>query len=116
MTRVCVTGGRGHQDRALVFATLDRVRAKHPGLEIAQGACQTGADLYAREWARERGVDCHDYPADWALGRKAGPLRNSHMLVHFGPDAVVAFFGGDGTRDCVAQAEMLGVSVWRVGW
>src|ERR1700691_920390 len=118
MTRIVVTGPRDFTDRALVFSTLDRVLAKHPGLEIAQGACPTGVDLYAREWADQWIVPCKDYPANWSLGPKAGPLRNAEMLTDFRPDGVVAFPvpwpRGRGTADCIARVGMLGVRVWGV--
>ena len=39
MVRICVTGGRHFADRALVFATLDRLLAKYP-LTIAQAGAR----------------------------------------------------------------------------
>jgi hypothetical protein len=56
------------------------------------------------------------WPADWGLhGKAAGAIRNRAMLVGPPPaDLVIAFPGGRGTANCVAQAEALGIRVVRV--
>ena len=80
---------------------------------LMQGGA-AGVDALARDWAAthpeiERYV-CH---ADWKVhGRAAGPIRNARML-EWKPDMVVAFAGGSGTANMVAQAKAAGVSVVR---
>jgi hypothetical protein len=115
-----VTGGRDYGDRAAAFARLDAL--PRPVL-LMQGECPTGADRWAREWCSERGVPCVGVHALWkADGRGAGPKRNGRMLWlaqtladRLLPDEcrleVVAFPGGDGTADCVRQAEGRGIGV-----
>lgn len=110
--KVLVCGGRGFADRAAVFRALDGLHAKHGIRRIIHGAA-TGADALASEWARERGVPQIGYPAAWEQGRKAGPLRNQHMLDSQEPDCVIAFPGGSGTADMVRRAEAAGVRVWK---
>jgi hypothetical protein len=54
-------------------------------------------------------------PADWnTLGRAAGPIRNGRMLRDGLPDAVIAFAGGIGTANLVAQARAAGVTVYEI--
>ncbi len=109
--KVLVCGGRDFDDRAAVYATLDRLHADRPfGAMIAGGA--RGADTLAVEWAQNRGVPFDVYMADWeGLGRKAGPIRNQRMLVEGKPDLVLAFPGGKGTAGMVTLARNAGVDV-----
>ena len=110
MTLVIVCGGRGYTDTERVFAELDKVYAAKPDLFIIHGGA-AGADQRAAEWAASRGVPCAEVPAHWDyFGKKAGPTRNGWML-RLKPAGVVAFPGGDGTADCVAQARIAGVPV-----
>ena len=48
---------------------------------------------------------------DWALGRKAGPIRNQRMLDDGKPDLVIAFSGGKGTAGMMAIARRAGVKI-----
>lgn len=105
--RILVTGGRAYPHRDRVFVALDRVHTERGITCVIHGACQdprtkalTGADRWADEWAKERGIEVAAYPADWIrLGRYAGPVRNQQMRDEAKADAVVAFPGGKGTRD-----------------
>lgn len=51
------------------------------------------------------------FPANWqAFGRSAGHRRNADMLrANIG--ALIAFPGGRGTANCIAQAQRLGITV-----
>lgn len=107
-----VCGGRDFADRAFLFAALDAVHRKRPITKLAQGCCPTGADAFAVEWAKARGVFCIGFQANWAeFGASAGPRRNRQML-DYGVDGVVAFPGGRGTADMVRIARAAGVTVW----
>lgn len=108
--RLLVCGGRGYADRNVAFAVLDRVHSERGIRGIIEGGAP-GADTLAREWAKERGVRCVTVPADWTLGRRAGPLRNATMVA-MRPDGVIAFPGGSGTANCCAQARAAGITVW----
>lgn len=110
---VLVTGGRSYADRAHVFAVLDAIHAERPIAVIVEGAAR-GADQLASEWAVAREVENKRMPADWnAHGKGAGPRRNTAMAgrlrshAHaYGQDSVlvVAFPGGRGTANMIAQA------------
>lgn len=97
--RVIVTGGRDYEDKAAVFATLDRVLAKYGDeLVIITGSCPTGADLFAEQWAKSRAVEYMGFPARWKrLDKAAGRERNTRMRDKTKPDAGIAFPGGTGT-------------------
>jgi YspA, cpYpsA-related SLOG family len=117
--RLLVTGGRNYNDRAFVFATLDRAHAKHRIALLIHGACcdrtgrLRGADGLAEEWAIAREVAYVGEPARWGTeGRAAGPRRNARMLDRWTPEAVVAFPGGEGTADMVQRALAAGLPVW----
>lgn len=49
-------------------------------------------------------------PADWSLGKKAGPLRNQRMI-DMKPDKLLRFPGGRGTADCERRARAAGIEV-----
>lgn len=108
--RIVVTGGRDFADRALVYRILDMLRPSR----IAQGGA-TGADQWAREWARDHDVACVTYIADWKqYGKAAGPIRNEKMCREEKPDAVVAFSGGSGTANCCGNGRIVGAPVLEV--
>lgn len=111
--RVLVCGGRDYTNYAAVARALDAVRAESPIDCIIHGNAR-GADTCAANWAygrRDLGVRCFAVPAQWAkYGKRAGPIRNQQML-GMGVDLVVAFPGGDGTRDMVRRARAAGVKV-----
>lgn len=113
--RVLVTGGRDYGDRQALWAALD-FRHRLIGIScVIQGECPTGADKIAREWARENGVECVGFPADWEQhGLAAGPIRNRQMYVEGKPDTVLATDGGNGTRGTVRLGERYGVRILHV--
>jgi len=109
--KVLVCGGRDFDDRAALFAALDRLHAQRAfGVVIAGGA--RGADTLAVEWATDRGIPTEVYMAEWdRLGRKAGPIRNQRMLDEGRPGLVVAFPGGGGTAGMIALSRKADVEV-----
>lgn len=125
---IIVCGGRNYRDRAHVFSTLDRVRAKHGEITIRHGACGLdaeepfdaarlrGADRWAHEWAVEHGAPVQPVAAFWRrFGKAAGPTRNAELLAGASvPVAVVAFPGGAGTASMMRIAQQAGIVVWEV--
>ena len=98
--KILVCGGRNYNNRETVRRTLDRIKPA----EIIHGAAR-GADTLAGEYARDRGIPCRSFPADWQRhGRPAGFIRNRQMLDEGKPELVVAFPGGPGTRNMVKIA------------
>lgn len=132
---VVVTGGRGFgnvpdncdphllhyakqraaAERVMIDEALSRLHRWRRIRYLIDGGAR-GADYWARKWREAKRVDGETMPADWAgKGRRAGPLRNAAMLAR-GPDFLVAFKGGAGTRNCIQQAEALGIEILRIGW
>ena len=106
MTRAIICGGRDFDDKQYLFDALDKLHLR----EIAHGGA-SGADSLAGEWATQRNIPCAVFPADWSIGRSAGPKRNAEMLKSFVPDVVIAFPGGRGTADMIRRAEKKDVLV-----
>jgi hypothetical protein len=111
MTSVVVTGGRNYDDKAKLFHVLNSMGIIH--LYVGDAS---GADALAVEWARYHSIPYTVFKADWDKhGRAAGPIRNGEMLAAAGVNAiVVAFPGGRGTMNCIANALRRGMAVVRV--
>jgi len=118
--RVLVCGGRDYADRNTVFRTLDSLTGEITDetplgtidLIVIHGACPTGADLWADEWAIINWSRFEEFPADWSKhGRAAGPIRNQRMIDVGRPDLVLAFPGGRGTSDLKRRARAAGIEI-----
>jgi hypothetical protein len=100
---ILVTGGRDYADYAHVKRVLDEERP----MVVVQGECPYGgADQLAAKWCEETGTPCIGMRAPWKrFKRGAGPIRNGWMLDFLPIYKVIAFPGGDGTANCIQQAE-----------
>lgn len=117
MRRILITGSRDWTDETAVHTLILAEAFNLPPGEVVviHGDCTTGADVIADAFARKQGYTVEAYPADWSQGRKAGPLRNQHM-VDLGADICLAFPlpGSRGTLGCMKMAHRAGISlrVW----
>lgn len=74
-----VAGSRHFRDYALLKRKLDHLTQNHSRVIVVSG-CARGADTLGEQWARERGHEVKQFPADWnRLGRQAGIARNVEM-------------------------------------
>lgn len=113
--RILVTGGRDFNDRGLLQSTLDELHDNHCFTLLIHGNAR-GADRLAGKWAKDRGINVLSCSADWERhGRAAGPIRNRRMLRE-GPDLVVSFPGGKGTKNMIEVATKAGIDVVEVGY
>jgi hypothetical protein len=115
VSRILVTGSRAWSDRAQVEWALGVAFGLWRPIVVVHGACPTGADRFAAEWAQRAGVEVEAWPADWDRhGRAAGPIRNAQMVAA-GARYCLAFVlpGSCGTEDCVRRAEAAGIPVRR---
>lgn len=113
--RVLVTGSRTWTDAEKLDEQLGIALMTHRGrMVLVSGACPTGADRLAEEWAERNGVPIERHPADWSQGMGAGFARNQAMVATF-PDIVLSFNRGasKGTEHCTAAAEAAGLKVLR---
>lgn len=118
MTRVLVCGGRDFNNVPLIWKTLDAIQAERKIRCVIDGASDdvtgpyVGADYWGHQWACARDKSTARFHADWKrLGKPAGPIRNTRMIEEGKPDLVIAFRGGKGTANMVAQARAAGIEV-----
>ena len=108
--RVVIAGSRDFNDYKLFSSVVDnclsRIRHEYD-IIILSGHC-SGADMMAERYAQENGFELEVFPADWSLGRKAGPLRNKQMVDI--ADYAIAFpSGGRGTQSLINFAKQKGI-------
>lgn len=127
MTRILIFGSRDWVDSdALADAVMDWLHddfeRNRPDVSwpeyrdqvvIVHGACPTGADAFAEEFAEIKGFKTERHPADWGKhGKAAGPIRNREMAA---ADADVGIGGWDGkspgTKNMICEAVMHGIPV-----
>jgi hypothetical protein len=113
--RVLVCGGRDFVDSALLYGVLDELNRKKTIICVIEGDAR-GADRLAGQWARRNHIDLKVIVPEYDQfgARLAPPLRNQRMLDEGKPDLVVAFPGGDGTKDMVRRAVKAGVAIHEV--
>lgn len=115
--RVLVTGSRDWLDKLeLRLAIIDAAAVRmESGLVIVHGACPSGADAMAAEWAADYKVPAEPHPADWArFGKSAGFRRNAEMVA-LGADVCLAFIRNSsrGAAHCADLAEKAGIRTLR---
>lgn len=120
--RLLITGERDWTDRNAVEEVLEQARKRSfrlgLTLVIIHGACETGADHFAKEWCERNEVEQDPFPAEWhpngqaAIDLTAGPRRNAAMVAS-SPRRWVAFWSGkthrSGTNGCTALAVAAGL-------
>lgn len=110
--KVLVCGGRNFNDALTLGSWLGGIHKNNGPITLLIEGGAPGADFMARKFAEWLGIPTQTFEADWDRhGRSVGPLRNKQMLEEGRPDLVVAFEGGKGTANMVAQATAAGVKV-----
>lgn len=110
--RVIIAGSRDFYDYKLLKEKCDYYLSyalKDPlrNIIVVSGHAK-GADSLGERYAKERGLSCEIYPADWdQFGKKAGYIRNNAMA-NIG-DCLIAFLGAGsenrGTNMMIRVAE-----------
>jgi len=81
MKKILVCGSRGNflDYRQSVFNALD----EHSDFEIVEGCCKDSADQYAEEYAKEKNIKIHHYPANSGnyLKRNIEMVEASDMII-----------------------------------
>ena len=120
MKTAIVYGGRKYKNKKLVYETLDEYK---PDIVLTGDA--TGADRFARQWTKERGVLClvrmiHD--TTWERhGKQAGPQGNRALaasalgLARQGCARGFEFPGGKGTADMHGRLAWAEIKITVVG-
>lgn len=110
--RIIVCGSRDATEFGPLERELNRVITTFPST-IVHGACPTGADAFACEYAKRGDHNDEPHPADWQKHAKsAGPIRNREMAAA-GADLCIALWDGrsKGTLDMITRATKAGIPV-----
>jgi len=113
--RIAFTGGPDCNDHDRIWATLDKVHAKHTDMVLLHGCTPTGAERIAACWADTRKVPQVVFRPDWNRHRKAAPFKRNDTLLEALPIGVVAFPGSGISANLCDKARRLGIPVWRFG-
>ena len=77
--KIIIAGSRDIFDYNLLKSFMEKICRKYTITEVISGKA-SGIDRAGEFWAVEHGIPIIDMPADWSVGKKAGPLRNIEML------------------------------------
>jgi hypothetical protein len=105
MFKVIIAGGREFKDYELLKSKLDKILQNKTDIQIVSGKAR-GADSLGETYAKERGYDIEEFPADWKkYGKPAGYIRNKQMAEY--ADACVCFWDGvsSGTGHMIGLAK-----------
>lgn len=111
--RVIIAGGRNFCDYAQLVRVCDHMLSnKNPSdIEIVSGVAR-GADNLGERYAKEKGYQLSQFPADWNRNKKAaGYIRNAQMADY--ADALIAFWDGAsrGTKHMIDLGKEKGLKV-----
>jgi len=113
--KVAVTGGLDFNDHQRIWAKLDQVHVKHPGMVLLHGGSPKGAERIAAAWADTRKVPQIAFKPDWTRHAKAAPFKRNDQMLAALPIGVIVF-PGSGIQDNLAdKARKMGIPVYRLG-
>ncbi|WP_332606822.1 DUF2493 domain-containing protein [Bacillus spizizenii] len=113
MIKVIVAGGRDFSDYELLRRKLNSAlrNRQNEKIIIVSGKAR-GADSLGERYAREKGYEISEHPADWdKFGKAAGYIRNKEMAEE--ADALMAFWDGKsrGTKHMIDLAKKNGLRI-----
>ena len=111
-TRIAFTGGPACNDHRRIWATLDKVRAKHGDMVLLYGGSPRGAERIAACWADNRKVPQVVFKPDWTRHRNAAPFKRNDQMLDALPVGVIAFPGSGISASLADKARKLGIPVW----
>lgn len=107
--KLIVAGSRGFSDYSLLKSKLDYyLKNVTEQIEIVSGTAK-GADTLGERYAKEKGYQIKQFPADWSLGKKAGYLRNVEMAQY--ATHCICFWDGQssGTKLMIELCKLKGI-------
>lgn len=110
--KVAFTGGYECNDHQAIWAALDRVHAKHPGMVLLHGGSPKGAERIAACWADTRKVTQVAFRPDFARHKNAAPFKRNDQLLEVLPIGVVVFPGSGITDNLADKARKLGIPLF----
>jgi hypothetical protein len=112
--RIAFTGGTDCNDHKRIWDTLDKVRAKHPDMELLHGGSPRGAERIAACWADNRKAAQVVFKPDWNRHRNAAPFKRNDQMLEVMPIGIVVFPGSGISANLADKARKLGIPVWRI--
>jgi hypothetical protein len=109
--KIAFGGGIDCNDHARIWATLDKVLAKHPGMVLLHGGSPRGAEKIASCWAQSRKVVEMPFKPDWTREGKAAPFKRNDRMLDVLPIGLVVFPGSGITDNLADKAKRLGIPV-----
>lgn len=107
---ILITGTRAIlriEHQSLIKEKILDIINKHDKVTLVHGGC-SGVDKYAEEICKgNKKVSIISVLPQWELyGKRAGPIRNQHMIDTYMPHYVLAFPSVEsrGTYDCIDRA------------
>jgi len=113
--KIAFTGGLDFNDHDAIWDTLDKVRAKHPGMVLLHGGTPKGAERIAACWADNRKVPQVVFKPDWSRHARAAPFKRNDRMLDVLPIGVIVFPGSGISANLADKARKLGIPVWRSG-
>ena len=113
--KIAFTGGLDFNDHAAIWAMLDKVHAKHPGMVLLHGGNPKGAERIAACWADKRKVAQIVFKPDWNRHARAAPFKRNDNMLDVLPIGVIAFPGSGISANLADKAKKLGIPVWKHG-
>jgi len=109
--KIIIAGSRNFNDYNLLKTSCDNLLTQFTNIEIVSGTAR-GADKLGERYAREKGYDIKQFPANWDKhGKSAGYIRNDEMAQY--ADMLIAFWDGasKGTKHMIDLANKRGIKV-----
>ena len=109
--KVIIAGSRNFNDYNLLKTSCDNLLTQFTNIEIVSGTAR-GADKLGERYAREKGYDIKEFPANWDKhGKSAGYIRNDEMAQY--ADMLIAFWDGTskGTKHMIDLANKRSLKV-----
>jgi len=110
--KIAFAGGLDCNDHKAIWAALDDVHAKHPGMVLLHGGNDRGAERIATCWADNRKVACIVFKPDWNRDAKAAPFKRNDRMLETVPIGVVLFPGNGITDNLADKAKRMGIPLW----
>jgi hypothetical protein len=110
--KVAFAGGYECNDHVAIWAALDKVHAKHPGMVLLHGGSPKGAERIAACWADSRHVAQVAFRPDFTRHRKAAPFKRNDQLLDVLPIGVVVFPGSGISDNLADKAKAMGIPLF----
>jgi hypothetical protein len=107
--KVAFSGGLDCNDHHAIWAALDKVHAKHPGMVLLHGGNSRGAERIAACWAGKRNVTQIAFKPDFTREGKAAPFKRNDRMLEALPIGVIVFPGSGITDNLADKAKKLGI-------